>query len=138
MLLVTAALAEGQNPQINSGKSGAINGYDPVAYFRENKATGGSPEFVYRWQETDWRFASKENLEIFKADPEKYAPQYGGYCAYGASQGHKAPTDPEAFAIVNGKLYLNYSKNVQKTWKADQSALIEKADKNWETLKSEK
>ena len=132
MLLITVAtIANAQNSDTFTGKSGAINGYDPVAYFKESKAVKGDTQFSYKWNDADWHFASSENLTEFKADPEKYAPQYGGYCAYGVSQGHKSPTQPEAFTIVNGKLYLNYNQNVMSLWRKDKEALIVKADSDW-------
>ena len=76
-------------------------------------------------------------MEAFKSNPAKYAPQYGGYCAYGTSEGHKAPTQPDAWSIVDGKLYLNYNKDVQSDWKKKQSELIEKANRNWPKVKKE-
>ena len=81
---------------------GAIRGYDPVAYFNESKPVKGNPGLTYKWKESDWYFSGKQNLEAFKANPEKYAPQYGGYCAYGTADGHKAPTDPDAWTITDG------------------------------------
>jgi YHS domain-containing protein len=111
----------------------AINGYDPVAYFLENKPVAGKAEYAYSWNEANWRFASAENLEIFKQKPEQYAPQYGGYCAFGASRGYLASTEPEAFTIVNDKLYLNYNLEVKTEWVKDMSERILKADHNWET-----
>jgi YHS domain-containing protein len=119
-------------------KSGeAIGGYDPVAYFKENKPVKGKTEFGFSWKGADWLFASDQNLEIFKANPEKYAPRYGGFCAYGTADGHKAPTSPDAWTIVDGKLYLNYDKSVQSLWKKDQQGYIQKADKNWPEVKKQ-
>jgi YHS domain-containing protein len=120
-------------------KSGeAIRGYDPVAYFKENKPVKGNDSFTFSWQGAKWKFASQQNLNDFKSNPEKYAPQFGGYCAYGVSDNHKASTSPEAWTIVNGKLYLNYDTDVQKLWKEDQQMHIQKANKNWPTVKLEK
>lgn len=113
-----------------------IDGYDPVAYFTERKPVKGLKGFEYQWMEATWRFASKENLELFKEDPEKYAPQYGGYCAYAVSQGYTAKVDPEAWDIVDGKLYLNYSKSVQKKWRKKRDEYIILADKNWPELRA--
>jgi len=92
----------------------SIKGYDPVAYFTAGKMAKGRKDFEQQWMGATFRFSSKENFELFKKAPEKYAPQYGGYCAYAVSHGYTAPVDPEAWDIVNGKLYLNYSKSVQK------------------------
>jgi YHS domain-containing protein len=113
----------------------AIRGYDPVAYFLESKPVKGTDKFVYNWKKADWYFSSEQNLNLFRDDPEKYAPQYGGYCAYGLSEGHKAPTDAEAWTIVDGKLYLNYSLDVKKKWSSNRPARIEKANANWPGLK---
>src|SRR5512135_2769630 len=87
----------------------AIRGYDPVAYFTESKPVEGSKQFTFEWQGATWRFASAANRDLFAKTPEKYAPQYGGYCAYAVSQGHTATIDPQRWRIVDGKLYLNYS-----------------------------
>lgn len=112
----------------------AIRGYDPVSYFTAGKAEKGSEEFSYRWANVTWLFARKENLEAFQANPEKFAPQFGGFCAYGASEQHKSPTDPEAWTIVGGKLYLNYSPKVRQIWLPDTAVRIPAAVKYWNTL----
>jgi YHS domain-containing protein len=116
-----------------SGK--AIRGYDPVAYFTEAKPVMGKDELVYNWNNTNWYFSSQQNLDSFKTNPEKYAPQYGGYCAYGLSDGHKAPTSPDAWTIENGKLYLNYNTKVREYWSKNRDERIEKANKNWPDIK---
>ena len=140
MLTITliSVVSYAQNAEIFSSKKGAINGYDVVAYFKESKPVKGDTQFNYQWKDANWYFSNKENLETFKADPDKYVPQYGGYCAYGTSEGHKAPTEPDAWTIVDGKLYLNYNKEVKVMWNKNQDALIKKADKNWTELKSKK
>ncbi|MEM8641969.1 MAG: YHS domain-containing (seleno)protein [Cyanobacteria bacterium P01_G01_bin.54] len=109
----------------------AIRGTDPVAYFTEEAAVAGSDEFTHTWDDATWRFANAENRDRFAADPEKYAPQYGGFCAWAVSQGNTAPIDPEAWKIVEGKLYLNYDKRIQKRWEKDIPGNIEKANGNW-------
>ena len=109
----------------------AVSGYDPVAYFTQGKPVEGSSSHEHEWQGATWRFSSAENLASFKADPERYAPQYGGYCAWAVSQGYTASTVPEAWRIVDDKLYLNYSLGVQKQWQDDIPGNISKADKNW-------
>jgi len=118
---------------VQSGK--AIRGYDPVAYFSEGKPVKGDEKLVYNWNNANWYFSSQQNLDLFKANPEKYAPQYGGYCAYGLAEGHKAPTDADAWTIEDGKLYLNYNTDVRKMWSKEKKERIEKADKNWPTVK---
>jgi len=107
---------------------------DAVAYHREGKPVLGSAAFVHTWNGADWRFASAANRDAFAASPEQFAPQYGGYCAYGTSQGYKVSTQPDAFAIVDGKLYLNYSKPVQATWNTDRPGFIRVANEQWQTL----
>jgi YHS domain-containing protein len=136
-LAFTITLSAQQTPVfIESGK--AIRGYDPVAYFTEQKPVLGNDAYKYSWNNATWYFASQDNLDLFKAAPEKYAPQYGGYCAYGMSNGYKAPTDADAWSIVNNKLYLNYNINVRKDWNNKQLQLIAKADKNWPSVKDKK
>jgi len=109
----------------------ALHGYDAVAYFTQQKAVEGSDEFEYEWMDATWRFINAKNRDLFAATPAKYAPQYGGYCAYAVSQGGTADIDPEAWTIVNGKLYLNVSKSIRKTWEKNISGYITAADANW-------
>jgi len=113
----------------------AIRGYDPVAYFTNDKPVKGDPNNVHQWMGTTWQFANKANLDSFVDNPEKYAPQYGGYCAFAASSGYIAPTDPNAWTIYNDKLYLNYSTSIRKRWSKDKGGHITSADKNWPGLK---
>lgn len=141
LLLFTAAalplFASAAVAPINSTFLGslAVDGYDTVAYFTEGKAVPGNKEFTYAWQGANWRFASAANRDLFAAAPEKYAPQYGGYCAWAVSQGYTADADPLAWKIVDGKLYLNYDKKVQAQWEQDIPGLIEKANGNWPKLR---
>lgn len=117
--------------KIFTTKEGAIKGYDPVAYFTENKPVKGNKTITYNWQGSAWYFSSENNKNIFMAQPEKYAPQYGGYCAYGWAQGYAVKIEPDAWAIYEGKLYLNYDKKVQKDWDKDRAGYIIKADENY-------
>ena len=101
----------------------------------ENKAVKGNGEFSYKWKGATWYFISNNNLNAFKADTEKYVPQYGGYCAWGMSRGYKAKVDPlNAWTILDGKLYLNYSKNIKNKWLPEKEKLIKKADTNWKNF----
>ena len=109
----------------------AIKGYDPVAYFTDSKPVKGESEFAIDWNGASWRFASAAHRDAFKAAPEKYAPQFGGYCAWAVSQGRTAGIDPAAWKIVNGKLYRNYSLEIQKKWESDIPGNIVKAEANW-------
>ena len=121
--------------KVNADKSGvAIKGYDPVAYFTSSKPTAGNAELTHRWNNATWRFANAENKKAFVANPTKYAPQYGGYCAFAVSQGNLAPIDPKAWRIVDGKLYLNYNTAVQKKWEKDRKNFIRLADEKWPEL----
>ncbi len=113
---------------------GAIRGYDPVAYFKENKAVKGNKSFSCQWSGANWYFKDQANLDVFKSFPEKYAPQFGGYCAYGVSENHKSPTDPLAFTIVNDKLYLNYNAKVKAFWVKGMDERIGKGNLLWPVL----
>lgn len=123
--------ALGQSKVNVDKKDLAIQGYDPVAYFEDHKPVKGLESISFKYQSAVYQFASKAHLNAFKKDPEKYLPQYGGFCAYGVSRGYTVGIDPEAWSIVDGKLYLNYSLKVQKTWNEDQLGYIKKADLNW-------
>jgi hypothetical protein len=109
----------------------ALRGYDAVAYQSDNKPTIGSAAFEYRWKNAVWRFASADHRDRFAADPERYAPQFGGYCAYAVSQGHTADGDPNVWRIVDGRLYLNYSAPVRVLWEKDVPGNIALGRQNW-------
>ena len=125
-----------QKAEVFSKDGVAINGYDAVAYFTKSQPVKGDKKFSLAWNNATWYFASQEDLSLFKASPEKYAPQYGGYCAYGLSENHKAPTKPEAWSIVNGKLYLNYNLDVKQDWQKNTGERIKKADAYWPAIKN--
>lgn len=114
----------------------AIGGYDPVAFFLENKPVLGSSAFTLEWKNATWRFSNQQNLDSFLRAPESYAPQYGGYCAYGMADGHKAPTQPDTWTIVEGKLYFNYNQKVKQLWNKDIPGFILKANENWPKIKN--
>ena len=109
----------------------AIEGYDAVAYFKDSQAVKGSKDFEYEWMDATWRFSSAENLASFTADPDQYAPQYGGYCAYAVSQNSTAGIDPTQFTVHEDKLYLNYNKKIQTRWLGDRDNFIDAANRNW-------
>jgi hypothetical protein len=109
----------------------AIKGYDPVAYAVEGKAVPGLVDNEFRWKGAVWRFATSEHKALFKLNPERYAPRYGGYCAYAVSQGKTVDIDPEAWSIVDRKLYLNLNKDVHDVWEKDRDAYIRQADEHW-------
>ncbi|MEZ4772283.1 MAG: YHS domain-containing (seleno)protein [Bacteroidia bacterium] len=138
LAILSYGCSQKSDSEVFSTKEGAIKGYDPVAYFTEAKPVKGSETYSFEWNGAIWRFSSAENLATFQANPEKYAPQYGGYCAYGVADGHKAPISPDAFTILDGKLYLNYNQQVQDRWNKDQKEYINTANEKWETVKKEK
>ena len=114
-----------------------MRGYDVVAYHEEGRPVPGTAEFTHVWNGATWRFSNADHRDRFAADPERFAPQYGGYCAYGTSRGYKVSTQPDAFAVIDGKLYLNYSKGVQQTWSKDPANFIRIADTEWLKLEHE-
>jgi YHS domain-containing protein len=119
---------------VNTGYFGgvAIEGYDTVAYFTNGKATKGSEDYAYEWLGVTWLFANAEHRDLFAGKPVQYAPQYGGHCALGTAFGEStANIDPEAWAIVDGKLYLQYSKGGREAWEKDRAARIAEADQRW-------
>jgi YHS domain-containing protein len=138
LLAALAAAPAGAVEPVNHDRAGvAIEGYDPVAYFEQGEPVEGSADHALEWQGATWRFASAAHRDRFAAEPEKYAPQYGGYCAYAVAKGTTAGIDPEDWTVVDGKLYLNYSKKVQKQWQKDIPGHIAKADENWPKLLAE-
>ncbi len=133
LLLLILPLSAQASDLINTTFFGnvAIEGYDPVAYFAENAPVKGQKQFSHEWRGANWRFSSARNRDRFAAEPEKYAPQYGGYCAYAVANGSTAGIDPGQFSIVDGKLYLNYNAKIQKRWLEDRDNYIKSADQNW-------
>jgi len=124
---------------VNEEKGLAIRGFDPVAYFTQGRPVVGLAKYKARHGGATFRFATAANRDSFVARPERWAPAYGGFCAYGTSQGYKAAIHPAAFTIVEGRLYLNYNAEVKKKWSEDVPGYIEKADRNWPTVaKTEK
>ncbi len=117
---------------VSKGEDGlALGGHDAVAYFTESKPIAGKKEFQAQWNGATWQFASAEHREAFVKAPEKYAPQYGGYCAYAVAKGASAPGDPTLWKVVDGKLYVNKNADVHKLWNQDVPGYIVQADRNW-------
>jgi YHS domain-containing protein len=135
--LFTIVKVQAQKSEVFVSGGKAIKGYDPVAFFTESKPVKGADSLSYQWKEATWLFSSRQNLEAFKASPDKYAPQYGGYCAYGTAAGHKAPTQTDTWTVVNDKLYFNYNSKVKEMWTKDQPALIKQADEKWPEVKAQ-
>lgn len=134
VLVGFAALA--QAGAVNTDDGVILHGYDPVAYFTENKPVKGSAAHSTVHNGATYYFASAGNKATFEADPTRYAPQYGGYCAYGAAHGYKVDVDPGAFSIVDGKLYLNLNRNVQSRFETDIPGFIRSADHNWPIIEN--
>ena len=125
----------GSNIYTGTFSNEAVSGYDTVAYFTQGKPVEGSEKFSTKYEGATWLFSSQANLDAFVANPGKYAPQYGGYCAYAVgAKNALVSADPEAWKIVDGKLYLNYDQDIQKLWISDQAAYITQADANWPGL----
>ena len=114
----------------------ALKGYDVVAYFSEGMARKGLLDYEVEYQGLVWRFSSEANKVAFMKDSSNYLPQFGGYCAFGASQGYKASTKPHVFEIVDGKLYFNFARYVQKRWRRDMEKNILAAEAKWPATKS--
>jgi len=133
-VVLAAGAARAEKPEVFAVNGAAIGGYDPVAYFTAKKPVKGNPQFSVEWKGAVWHFASAANRDAFKADPAKYAPQYGGYCAFGASQGYAVKTEADAWTIVDGKLYLNYNTTVRAKWSESIPERIKAADKNWPSI----
>ena len=131
ILISTGCASIGQGKHTFTDDAGAIRGYDPVAYFNDGGPKKGKSSLSVTHGGGVYHFANEANRDAFKADPERYAPQYGGYCAYAMSKGFVVSTDPNAWHIKDDKLYLNYSLGVRKTWLKKRDEYIVKADTNW-------
>jgi YHS domain-containing protein len=137
-LTLTAAPAFADKPPVYTAilSRVAVDGYDPVAYFTTGRPTRGSNEYRTTYQGYEYRFASGANLAAFTASPARYAPQYGGYCAWAVSQGYTAPGNPSNWRIVDGRLYLNYNDEIQRRWEGDIPGHIRSANSNWPNVLS--
>lgn len=126
-------IAHARKPEIYQGLVSGVGagGYDVVAYFAEGQAVRGDATHVHRWRDANWYFASPENRDRFAANPSRYAPQYGGHCAWAASQGYTAKGDPRNWDVVDGKLYLNFNGSIQRRWQRDIPGHISRANANW-------
>lgn len=129
-------LLPAQIHEVYEYRSKAIRGYDPCSFFLEGKAVKGIEMIAFSWQGSTWYFSTFANREAFTKTPEKYAPQYGGYCAYGIANGYKAQTDPTTWIIVNDKLYFSYSQKIKSRWYPNRLEQITKGDQQWPALKS--
>ena len=130
-LVAFPAAAKKDEIYTGSFSNKAVGGYDAVAYFTDGKPVKGSSDYTFRHKGAVWFFANQQNLDTFKADPDAYTPQYGGYCAWAVAQGKLAKGDPRHWHIKDGRLYLNYSRSINETWLKDVPGYIQEADKNW-------
>jgi YHS domain-containing protein len=135
LFLFTGLVAHAQKAEVFATVEGAIRGYDPVAYFTDNKPVKGQSQFSAEWKGQTWYFTSAKNKTVFTASPETYAPQYGGFCAFAMSRGYKAASDPYAYNIVDRKLYLVYSRTILQEWTKQRQHYIQVADQNWPKVK---
>ncbi|OYU54173.1 MAG: YHS domain protein [Chitinophagaceae bacterium BSSC1] len=137
VMLLAVKFIYAQKSEIYTKDGKALQGYDVVSFHLKHMPVIGDSSISFKWKEANWYFENETNLKLFKENPEKYAPQFGGYCAYGCSDGngHKAPTKIETWTIVNDKLYFNYNLKVQEIWNKNQASNIEKAVKNWAIIK---
>jgi len=145
LALSSASLPAFAGPEVNTATGGvlvdgkpapglAVNGFDVVAFFKDSKPIQGDAKFSMKHGEATYRFSNQANLDTFKASPSKYEPAYGGYCAYGVAVGAKFDGDPRYWKIVDGKLYLNLSADIQDVWNKDVTGNIKKADASWPKL----
>ena len=131
----TWVLAGGVNKLIATDSFGvAIKGYDTVAYFTEGRAVKGKEELEFVWQDATWRFSSAAHRGLFAANPERFAPKFGGHCAMGMSRNKKVAADPEAWTIVDGKLYMKFNKAARDQWRQNTADNIKKGEENWTKL----
>lgn len=133
MTLAAGPTAAGE--LVNAGPDGvAVKGYDVVAYFTEGRPVRGDERYAHSWQEATWYFANETHLAAFAAEPARYAPRYGGFCAGGVALGNRSPIDPEAFVIIDGRLYLSFDEPTAENFEATADESIAKADANWDRI----
>ena len=138
-LVLLAALALGTawsigyfaSDAVYTTQNGAIDGYDPVAYFTSGTATAGDPRITAEWRGVQWRFADESHRDLFLADPEKYAPAYGGYCAWAMGNAYTAHGDPQQFSVVNGRVFLNFDAATKAKWVVESDRLVAAGDTHW-------
>jgi len=136
--MITVAVAAAK-PAINTSQDRlALRGYDAVAYLTDGKPVKGVAAYEYQGHAALWRFASADHRDQFIKEPERYAPQFGGYCSYAVSHGYTADGDPEQWKVVDGKLYLNYNQEVKQTWEKEQQKFIKDGERNWTEFQKKK
>ncbi len=136
LMTVTTAVFADEDPVFTGRGNFAIRGYDAVAYHLDQKPVKGKREFTTDWNGATWRFKSAENRDKFVAEPERWAPAYGGYCAWAVSNGYTAKTDPDAWSIYMDRLFLNFNRSVRNTWSQDIPGNVQRGDANWPAVLS--
>ena len=131
LAIAMPSLVRAGTPPVYTERGVAVDGTDVVAYFTQGKPVAGRSDITHDWNGASWRFSTESNRDAFAKDPTAFAPQFGGYCAWAVSQGYTASTVPEAWKIVDGKLYLNYSRRIQRRWERDIPGLIAAGQSNW-------
>ena len=131
---VCTSRPQGPIPAVNTENSLAVKGYDPVAYFTQENPTPGDEAYSLRWRGAVYRFASRTHLELFQAEPDRYQPQYGGYCAYAMAVDRLADINPDRWSIIDGRLYLNANRLAQFLWVINPKDNIESADQHWSSF----
>lgn len=129
--LTIATAARAEDPIFYANQGAAIGGYDVVSYFSGGAPVPGSPKIAVKWKGAVWHFSNHDNREAFEANPRAYAPQFGGYCAYAVARGYTIGTDPMAWNIVDGKLYLIHSQSIERKWQQDVAGNIAMAEQHW-------
>lgn len=137
LISTTSQQVNAQVSEVFAPQGKALKGYDVVAFHTQQTPVKGNDQFTYQWKGADWNFSNQANLDSFKANPTRFEPQYGGYCAYGTSEGHKAPVDIDTWTLLDGKLYFNYNQQVKKMWTKNQAQLIQKANEQWPLIKDQ-
>lgn len=135
LLLLTVA-AHAQQPEIYKVNGLGAHGLDVVSLVNELPSIKGEEKYSYDWNGARWLFISQAHVDSFKVAPEKYAPQYGGYCAFGTSRGYKAPTESDTWTVVANRLYFNYNLKVKEAWSKNTDAYIHKADSSWQIIRT--
>ena len=138
LTMATGAMAQRseifQSGRGEFGSDLAVGGFDAVAYQTQGLPVPGNPQFRVSWKGAEWRFSTIQNRDLFVREPDKYAPQYGGWCAFAVAQGVRSPGDPRFWDVVNGRLYINQSAGTQASWRRDQASMIPRGDQNWPRL----
>jgi YHS domain-containing protein len=135
LVILVAISVQAQKTEIFAPSGIALNGYDVVAFY-ENKSVKGSDAIITVWKGVKWYFSTEANKNSFLQNPQQYEPQYGGWCAYGASRGYKAPTDAVTYAVINNKLYFNFNMKVKELWDKNRQTYIDSANVKWPSFKN--